>query len=76
MNYRDIERAIAIGDTFTHNGTMTGVIENGNYNIYSYATKIYSRDLETCKEWLSTKKYSMTTSRQQNIIKRARRMDY
>lgn len=79
MNYFEVERAIANNQPFTHNGTMTGVYMAGGshdqYVVYSYATEIYRCDCDGVKSWnhrLNRKKYSQTTTGQQNLIRRAK----
>ncbi len=74
MNYTDIEQAIRNSEPLKHNGTMTGYLaeDAGLYVIESYSTVIYREHLETGSKWLNPKKYSTTTSRQQNIIRRAK----
>lgn len=42
------------------------------YKIYSYSTLIYAENLQTGEKWLNPHKYSVTTSKQQNIIRRVK----
>lgn len=71
MNYQQIENAIRQNKPFTHNGTMRATMLDNEYWIYSYATPIYKKYLQTGEVWFNEQKYSRTTSRQQNIIRRA-----
>ena len=72
-NYRNMEQAISKGVPFEGNSAR-GVFDSvdGYYRVYSYNTLIarfmpYTR----AGYQLNTRKYSVTTSRLQNIIKRA-----
>ncbi len=73
MNYQRIAQRIENNLPFTHNGTLTGVFEltNGGktYVIYSYSTEIY-REYPDGQKWMNDAKYSHTTSKQQNMIRR------
>jgi len=72
MNYQAIEWAIKERRPFGHGQSMTGENDGKTYSIYSYSTLIYQEDLSNGNALLwNTDKYSQTTSRQQNIIKRA-----
>lgn len=72
-NYTQVERAIANCVPFTGNSChaefSTG---DGYYRVYSYGTLIARIMPYTMAHYqLNTRKYSNTTSRLQNIIKRA-----
>ncbi len=76
MNYEEISQAIAKNQPFKHGGTMIGVLNqhNDRYTVWSYSTVIFEENLTTGEKWLNPKKYSQTTSRQQNLIKRAKNL--
>lgn len=80
-NYAQVERAIRNFEPFTGN-SCRGYWEDGEYVVISYNTKIANASRATVAGasrggllweglWINPKKYSMTTSRLQNIIKRA-----
>jgi len=52
--------------------SMRAVIENGNeYRVISYNTTIAMATLDGVIHYYNPTKYSTTTSRQQNLVKRA-----
>ena len=67
MNYTQIKKAMENRKDFEHNGTMRGIILNGVYIIKSYATVIAV--VVGNKLYMNNKKYSTTTSRQQNMVR-------
>jgi hypothetical protein len=74
-NYRTIERKLATLTPFNGNSlraTWELGADGGEYVVYSYQTEI-ARFLPSFggEYWVSPDKYSVTTSRQQNLIKRA-----
>lgn len=71
LNYAQVERAIANKQEFKGN-SCRGYYEDGEYVVVSYSTKIaVVAGAERGGElWLNPNKYSQTTSRLQNIIKR------
>ena len=75
MNYTQIQTAITNNQSFTHNGTMTAYNHGTNYQILSYNTTVYTENLATGETWLNPKKYSKTTSRQVNLIKKAKNLN-
>lgn len=51
-------------------------VDETYYCIYSYSTLIYAERMEANgKRWLDDKKYSSTTSRRQNLIRRVKGME-
>lgn len=69
LNYTQVERAIAERVPFTGN-SCRGVLDyDGAYIVYSYSTPI--AQVFDGKYSLNARKYSVTTSRLQNIIRRA-----
>lgn len=69
-SYRQMEQAISAKDSFTGNSAKADW-GSDVYCVYSYTTLIASYDRRTGEVWLNPRKYSVTTSRLQNIIKRA-----
>lgn len=76
LNYAQIEQAIADKREFVGNSCQ-GYYENGEYVVVSYNTTIAkaTRSVVAGAErgtelWVNPRKYSNTTSRLQNIIKR------
>lgn len=70
-NYREIPQLVRNMVPFTGN-TMSAVINSsGEYWIFSYSTPIAVIDPSKDIFKLNANKYSTTTSRQQNIIRRA-----
>jgi len=71
-NYKTIEERVSSCSTFTGNSLKGYWVENSQgiweYRIYSYNTLIATNGPS---KWVSPVKYSQTTSRQQNLIKRA-----
>ena len=71
-NYQDIAKAIRHLDNFTGNSSR-GVfdMETGEYRVYSYRTLIAIANPRTGGVAMNARKYSQTTSRLQNIIRKA-----
>jgi hypothetical protein len=70
MNYKEIERALGMCETFKHGESMKATREQGLYRVFSYQTEI-ARFNEIEGVWyVNPHKYSSTTSKQQNIVKR------
>lgn len=67
-NYRQIPSLIASRRPFEGN-TMDGRWEGDIYRVWSYSTVI--AEYQNGVWYLNTRKYSVTTSRQQNLIVRA-----
>ena len=70
-NYSQIESAIRARREFTGNSCAGRWLDRSEYVVFSYSTLIYSDDLMTGRRTLNARKYSNTTSRLQNIIRRA-----
>jgi len=79
MNYTQIQTAITNNQSFTHSSNMTAMNEwRGShefYVIYSYTTEVFTQDLENGETWINPQKYSQTTSRQVNLIKKAKNLN-
>lgn len=71
-NYKVIETKLSNRESFNGN-SLNGFWDSINrvYVVYSYSTLIASYDPHTGKRWVNPNKFSQTTSRQQNLIKRA-----
>ena len=70
-NYRDIPRAIRARENFMGNSCRGVWLDRSEYVVFSYSTLIYSDDLMTGVKKLNSRKYSVTTSRLQNIVRSA-----
>lgn len=70
-NYREIETLIRDFKPFKHASSMSAYNNGKEYLIYSYRTLICSVNLEDGKIDFDASKYSVTTSKQQSLIKRA-----
>ena len=75
-NYKEVQSLIEARKPFKHAHSMRAEITDTHYNIYSYSTLIASFDFEMCEWWMNEKKYSVTTSKQQNLIRRAAGIAY
>lgn len=73
MNYNEIEKdLIPARRSFTHGKSMKGINTGGAYLIYSYSTLIAKVLIPSGQvAFFNSEKYSSTTTRQQNLIKRA-----
>jgi hypothetical protein len=69
-NYRTMPNLIATMAPFKH-GSHHANSDGETYEIYSYSTRIATYDYATGVITFNERKYSMTTSRLQNIIRRA-----
>jgi hypothetical protein len=83
-NYKTIETKLANRQAFTGN-TLRAIQKDNGYFVYSYHTLIavynynpipdtvegVTLDWERVQRWVDPTKYSVTTTRQQNLIKRA-----
>lgn len=77
MNYDEVRRKIRDNEPFVHGASMRGSLLPGNsydqYHIYSYDTLIYSSKVTPSgnehDRWLNPRKYSHTTTVQQNMIR-------
>ena len=73
MNYKDVERALERLEPFKHGYSMSASIVTNEcgesfYCVYSYTTLIASYDLRMQDWWINEEKYSVTTSKQQNMV--------
>lgn len=79
LNYRQIETALARRVPFTGNSCHAVIVPGYrddivSYEVYSYRTLVAQYNTQATGEvgfWVSGERYSQTTSRLQNIIKRA-----
>lgn len=72
-NYKQIEALLASKKEFKGNSLKARVEENGEYVVISYNTVIAS--FIEGVWWINPRKYSVTTTKQQNLIKRVARLD-
>lgn len=70
-SYRDMEHAIRWHHDFRGNSVHASWDDEGVYTVYSYNTPIAKANARTGGVVLNVRKYSATTSRLQNIIRRA-----
>jgi hypothetical protein len=68
-NYKQIEKAIIARENFRGN-SCRGAWECGAYRVYSYSTLIAESGADASL-YFNERKYSLTTSRLQNIIRRS-----
>lgn len=80
QSYNEIEASLRHRKPFTHNGSMSastvmshcdacGEI-NESYQVRSYSTPIYVECMGCGDKWINPTKYSMTTTRQQKLVRR------
>lgn len=69
--YRDMQTALENREDFDGNSASAFTDESGKYIIMSYNTIMAIIGTSGEVEYYNEKKYSMTTSRLQNMIKRA-----
>ncbi len=74
-NYKQVEELIGFKENFKHGYSMSAETENGEYVIWSYRTVIARYNFNDGKWWINPNKYSVTTSKQQNIIRRVASRD-
>lgn len=70
-NYQEIEKDLIPNRKSFRHPSMHATNTGTYYDIYSYSTKICEIDLVTGQIWIDETKYSVTTSKQQNLVKRA-----
>ena len=70
-NYRNAPSAIRNMENFKGNSWSGYWLDSTQYVIFSYATEIARFDRLTQAVIMNPRKYSTTTSRQQNIIRKA-----
>lgn len=68
--YATLPALLATKTPFTHGSCHAFIEENGNYVVYSYSTLI-AGIMPNGTKHLNETKYSVTTSRLQNIIRKA-----
>lgn len=68
--YATMPALLATKTPFTHGSCHAYFEDNGNYVVFSYSTLIAGITASGAKQ-LNERKYSMTTSRLQNIIRKA-----
>lgn len=73
--YKQIEGLLALHEPFNHSGTLTAKREGDEYKIWSYSTLIATYNLMDGTWWINPTKYSVTTSKQQNLIRRVAKLD-
>lgn len=69
-NYKQVETLLAAHQPFKHGHSMSAERADDQYYVWSYSTLIASCNITTGEWWLNETKYSRTTSKQQNIIRR------
>ncbi len=81
-NYKEIETLLALKENFKHGYSMSGQRVASSlrdladeYVVWSYRTVIARYNFANGEWWINENKYSVTTSKQQNIIKRVARQD-
>lgn len=74
-NYKQIETLLAEKAEFKHGYSMSAEMQGEQYVVFSYSTAIAKYNFNTGEWWINLQKYSVTTSKQQNIIKRVARLD-
>ena len=79
MNYREVEQALRENKPFKHGSSMSAELIGGTsydqYRVYSYSTLIYRCCCDGSKswdQWITPVKYSQTTTKQVNIIRRVK----
>lgn len=68
--YKSMPNLLAQLESFTH-GSHHAIWHGTTYAVYSYRTLIATFDRKTRVIYLDPTKYSMTTSRLQNIIRKS-----
>ena len=69
-NYREIETLLGFKIPFKGN-SCHATLDGNTYAVYSYSTLIATLDTATKEINLNERKYSVTTSRLQNLIRKA-----
>ena len=67
--YATIERKLAMLEPFDNKNSMSGRWEGDTFVVYSYRTVIAKASRNSVR-WLNGDRYSVTTSRQQGLIRR------
>jgi hypothetical protein len=69
QNYKEIENSLTVLDNFKGN-SAEGEWIGDVYAVFSYNTIIATYDRSDGKRWVCPNKYSVTTSRLQNMVRR------
>ena len=69
-NYKQVEQLLTEHEPFKHGDSMSAERVQDVYYVYSYKTQIASYALTHGTWWINPNKYSVTTSKQQNIVRR------
>lgn len=67
-NYTEIAHKLRVKEPFEGN-TMSGSWGIYTYTVLSYDTVIATYDSQMDKVWINPKRFSVTTSRHQNLVK-------
>jgi hypothetical protein len=70
MNYKEVEQALETLTPFRHGDSMSAENVSGMYRVYSYRTEIARFNYIEDVWYVNSSKYSSTTSKQQNMVKR------
>ena len=71
-NYREISELLATKTPFKGNSCHAFIDDENVYRVFSYSTQIALFQLSgEPNPWLNPSRYSVTTSRLQNLIKKA-----
>lgn len=70
-NYKQIATALTEHATFEGNSARAYRDAGNIYRVISYRTEIANYDLNTGIGWVDSTKYSVTTSKLQNMVRRA-----
>jgi hypothetical protein len=68
-NYKDIRQLLADRREFVHSHSMRAELVGNLYVVWSYSTVIGMYDFNADTWTINTRKYSVTTSKQQNILR-------
>jgi len=74
-NYKEIRELLSCKAPFTHGYSMSAERLGDEYVVWSYRTIIARYDLLNGKWWIDPNKYSMTTSKQQSIVRQVATLD-
>jgi hypothetical protein len=69
-NYKQIETLLELHEPFKHGYSMRAERSTTMYQVFSYGTLIASYEMLNNIWYVNLAKYSVTTSKQQNIIRR------
>jgi len=69
-NYDQIRQHLATLTPFVGN-SMRGEKWGDTYRVISYSTQIAEYNTTTGEKWVTPKRYSVTTSKQQNLVRNA-----